>query len=202
MKKVLSIILVLAAVMTVFCSCGKKESKPITSGDFTYVVLEDETAKIVGYGSVDEIITLKLPSALDEYTVTVIGSEAFTGNDKLNVVYLPETVKVVEENAFAGSSIRKLFAHQSVLEEIGESAFAECHNLIQVDLPRTLTAVEKNAFYYCETLKTVNFRGNTQNIDKFAFDACEKVAIRTDSENLHVINYANNYNIETKIIER
>ena len=201
MKKVLSVILVLAAVLTVFASCSK-ESKPITSGDFTYVVLEDETAKIVGYSSTDEIITLKMPSALDEYTVTVIGSEAFAGNDKLNVVYLPETVKVVEERAFAGSSIRKLFAHQSALEEISESAFSECHGLIQVDLPRSLTAVAKNAFYYCDALKTVNFRGNTQNIDEFAFDACEKVTIRTDSENLHVINYANTYNIETKIIER
>ncbi len=201
MKKVISVILVLAAVLTVFASCSK-ESKPITSGDFTYVVLEDETAKIVGYNSTDDIITLKMPSALDEYTVTVIGSEAFAGNDKLNVVYLPETVKIIEERAFAGSSIRKLFAHQSVLEEISESAFAECHGLIQVDLPRSLATVAKNAFYYCEALKTVNFRGNTQNIDEFAFDACEKVTIRTDSENLHVINYANSYNIETKIIER
>ena len=201
MKKVISVILVLAAVLTVFASCSK-ESKPITSGDFTYVVLEDETAKIVGYSSTDEIITLKLPSALDEYTVTVIGSEAFAGNDKLNVVYLPETVKIIEESAFAGSSIRKLFAHQSVLEEISESAFAECHGLIQVDLPRSLVIVAKNAFYYCEALKTVNFRGNTQNIDEFAFDACEKVTIRTDSENLHVINYANSCNIETKIVER
>lgn len=201
MKKVISVILVLAAVLTVFASCSK-ESKPITSGDFTYVVLEDETAKIVGYNGMDDVITLKMPSALDEYTVTVIGSEAFAGNDKLNVVYLPETVKIVEERAFAGSSIRKLFAHQSVLEEISESAFAECHGLIQVDLPRSLATVAKNAFYYCETLKTVNFRGNTQNIDEFAFDACEKVTIRTDSENLHVINYANSYNIETKIIER
>jgi hypothetical protein len=201
MKKVISVILVLAAVLMVFASCSK-ESKPITSGDFTYVVLEDETAKIVGYSSTDEIITLKLPSALDEYTVTVIGSEAFAGNDKLNVVYLPETVKIIEESAFAGSSIRKLFAHQSVLEEISESAFAECHGLIQVDLPRSLVTVAKNAFYYCEALKTVNFRGNTQNIDEFAFDACEKVTIRTDSENLHVINYANSCNIETKIVER
>ncbi len=201
MKKVLSVILVLAAIMAVFCSCGK-ESKAITSGDYTYVVLEDETAKIIKYNGTDEVITLKMPSALDEYTVTVIGSEAFAANEQLNVVYLPETVKIVEERAFAGSGIRKLFAHQSVLEEIGESAFAECHSLIQVDLPRSLTAVAKQAFYYCDSLKTVNFRGNTQNIDEFAFDACEKVIIRTDSENLHVINYADSRNIETKIIER
>lgn len=202
MKKVLSVILVLAAVLTVFCSCGKKESDPINSGEYTYVVLEDETAKITKYNGTEEIVTLEVPAVLDEYTVTVIGSESFAGVNNVTVVELPETAKKIEERAFAGSGIKKVFANQTDIEEIGESAFAECHNLVQVDLSRKLTTVGKNAFYYCESLKVATFRGNTENIDPYAFDACENVKIYTDAENLHVINYANSYNIETKISEK
>lgn len=202
MKKVLSVILVLAAVLTVFCSCSKKESDPVTSGEYTYVILEDETAKITKYNGTEEIVTLEVPAVLDEYTVTVIGADSFAGIQNVTVIKLPETAKKIEERAFAGSSVKKVFANQTDIEEIGESAFSECHNLVQVDLSRKLTTVAKNAFYYCDALKVVTFRGNTQNIDPYAFDACEKVKIYTDSENLHVINYANTYNIETKISEK
>lgn len=201
MKKVLSVILVLAAVLTVFCSCNK-QSAPITDGDYTYVVLEDDTAKITKYNGTEEIVTLEVPSSFGEYTVTVIGEESFAGVSNVTVVKLPETAKKIEERAFAGSNVRKVFANQTDIEEIGESAFSECHNLVQVDLSRKLTTVAKNAFYYCDSLKVVTFRGNTQNIDEFAFDACPKVKIYTNSDNLHVINYANSRNIDTKISEK
>lgn len=200
MKKVLSVILVLAAVLTVFCSCSKK-SEPIESGEYTYVVLEDNTAKITKYNGTEEIVTLEVPSVLDEYTVTVIGTDSFAGVQNVTVVKLPETAKKVEERAFAGSGIKKVFMNQSSVEEIGESAFAECHNLVQVDLPRELTTVGKHAFYYCDALKVATFRGNTENIDAYAFDACEKVKIYTDSENTNVISFANTYHIETQISE-
>ena len=62
MKKILSLVLVFAAVMTLFCSCGDntpKESKPIDTPEYTYVILEDNTAKefaeIVFYGKYEPI---------------------------------------------------------------------------------------------------------------------------------------------------
>ena len=201
MKKVLSVILALAAVLVLFSSCNKG-SKPIESGEYTYVILEDDTAKITKYNGTQTVVTLEMPSVLDEYTVTVIGSEAFAGVNNVTVVYLPETAKKIEARAFAGSGIKNVFAHKSDIEEIGESAFAECHNLVQVDLSRELKTVAKHAFYYCDALKVVNFRGNTESIDEFAFDACDKVKIYTSSDNTHVINFANSCNIETKISEK
>lgn len=110
MKKSLSIILVIAAVLTVFCSCSK-ESKPMTSGDYTYVVLEDNTAKITKYNGTEEVIELDIPSSFDDVTVTVIGAEAFAGVQTIKVVNFPETLIKIEENAFKGSSIKKAFMH-------------------------------------------------------------------------------------------
>ena len=149
MKKIIAIILAVAAILTVFCSCGKKESEPITSGEYTYVVLEDNTAKITKYNSAEEIVTLDIPSSIDDYTVSIIGSEAFAGVSTIKVVNFPETLVKIEPNAFTGSSIKKAFLHKSrLLTEIGELAFSECHNLVQVDLPSSLTTLGDKAFYY------------------------------------------------------
>ncbi len=200
MKKIIAIILAAAAILTVFCSCGKKESEPVTSGDYTYVVLEDNTAKITKYNSAEEIVTLDIPSSLDDYTVSIIGSEAFAGVSTIKVVNFPETLVKIEPNAFTGSSIKKAFLHKSrQLTEIGELAFSECHNLVQVDLPSSLTTLGDKVFYYCDSLKVATFRGDTQNIPALTFDACRNVKIYTKDSCQHVIDFAKSYNIETVI---
>ncbi len=202
MKKILSAILIIAALMTVLCACGKKEPDPVVSGDYTYVALEDNTAKITKYNGTKEIISLDIPAAIDDLTVTVIGTEAFANVQTIKVVNFPETLIKVEERAFAGSSIKKAFLHRaSGLTEIGAYAFAECKSLVQADLPRSLETVGEKAFYYCDSLKVANFRGDTANIDIFAFDACPKVKIYVDSSSKNVISFANTYHLETVISE-
>ena len=199
MKKALSIILVVAALLTVFASCNK-ESKPIESGDFTYVILEDNTAKITKYNGAEDIVELNIPESFDDVTVTVIGKEAFAGVQTIKVVYFPSTLITIEESAFKGSSIKKAFMHTcSHLTEIGAFAFAECPNLIQADMGRGLQTVGERAYAGSANLKIVNFRGNTPTIDTFAFDACPKVKIYTKEANRNVINYAQTYHIETVI---
>lgn len=202
MKRIISVILIIAAVMTVFCACGKKESDPVVSGDYTYVVLEDNTAKITKYSGTEAITTLDIPSAIDEYTVTVIGTEAFAGVDTITVVNFPETLIKIEERAFAGSSIKKAFMHRSTsMTEIGAYAFAECKKLVQADMPRSLETIGEKAYYYCDKLKVANFRGDTANIDTFAFDACPNVKIYAKKTLQNVITYATTYHIETVISE-
>ena len=201
MKKLLSVILIIAAVLTVFGACSKT-GKPVESGDYTYVVMEDNTAKITKYNGTEDIVTLDIPSSLDEYTVTVIGAEAFANVQTITVVNFPNTLVKVEEKAFAGSSIKKAFLHKCPeLTEIAALAFSECHNLVQVDMAHNLMTVGDQAFYYCDKLKVANFRGNTENIAPLAFDACRNVKIYTKSNLDKVIDYAETYHIELKISE-
>lgn len=199
MKKILSLVLVFAAVLTLFCSCNS--SKPIENGDYTYIVLEDGTAKITKYNGTKEIVTLDIPSSFDDVTVSVIGAEAFAGVQTITVVNFPKTITKVEERAFAGSSIKKAFMHRSAITEIGAHAFSECKKLVQTDMPATLTTLGERAYYYCDTLKIATFRGNTENIDKFAFDACPKVRINAKSSMQNVIDFANTYGLELNIKE-
>ncbi len=200
MKKVLSLILVFAAVMTLFCSCSNN-SKPIEADDYTYVILEDNTAKITKYNSTKDVVELDIPSSFDEYPVTVIGAEAFADVQTITVVNFPKSVTKIEEKAFAGSSIKKAFMHRSSITEIGAYAFSECKNLVQTDMPSCLTTLGEKAYYYCDALKVATFRGDTANIDKFAFDACPKVKLYVKDSMQNVINFANTYNLELNISE-
>lgn len=203
MKKILSLVLVFAAVLTLFCSCDKspKESKPVESGEYTYVILEDGTAKITKYAGTEEVVTLDIPASFDDAKVTVIGSEAFAGVQTITIVNFPQALTKVEEKAFAGSSIKKAFMHRSSITEIGAHAFSECKNLVQTDMPATLTTLGERAYYNCNMLKVATFRGDTANIDKFAFDACPKVKLHVKSSLQNVIDFANTYGLELSIKE-
>lgn len=197
MKKVLSVVLVLVSVLTLFSSC--KSNKPVESGDYTYVILEDNTAKITKYNGTEDIITLDIPSYLDDYTVTVIGAEAFANVQTISTVNFPDTVTKVEERAFAGSSIKKALMNRSEITEIGAYAFSECKNLIQVDVSHTTVSIGEYAFYYCEKLKFATFRSDVETIGQFIFDACPVVTMRIKKEATNLQRYAENYLLETEI---
>ncbi len=211
MKKVIAIVLVMASVLTLFCSCNKEnsdnsgeksffdklkfwEDKPIQSGDFEYIVLEDDTAKITKYLAQDERAIYEMPASVDEYTITVIGAEAFKGAQGIREVRTPDTLKVIEAHAFEGSSVKVIKMNKSKdLTEIGEYAFAECDNLIQADMPAKLETLGDYAFYHCDILRIAQFRGNTETIGAYTFDACPKVKIYLKDTATNVKNYVDTY---------
>ena len=65
--------------------------------------------------------------------VTVIGDEAFVGNQRLKKVIIPEGVT-----------------------EIGKRAFSGCTSLRELSLPRSLTIIGDSAFYNCDGLKELS----------------------------------------------
>ncbi len=84
------------------------EGKRYTSGNYTYISLNNDTeAKIVSYngGSVDPLI---IPKTIDGKTVTVIDTKAFTTLPKINI-YIPSTVTTLNTNAFYGCLGTKLY---------------------------------------------------------------------------------------------
>jgi hypothetical protein len=202
-KKIIAVIMALACIVCVFASCGKKDDTPkeLTSGDYTYVVLEDGTIKITKYNGTSDEIERDLPSEIDGKTVTVIGKEAFAGAEGLTVVNFPTGLVKIEERAFAESSIKKAFMYRSKsLKEIGAEAFSKCPNLVQVDMSSSLETVGEKAFFYCTKLKVATFRGNTPNIADFAFDACPSLVIYTKEGMDKVIAYAEKSLIELKYL--
>lgn len=201
MKKVLSILLILATVLTLFCACNKE--KVDESGVYSYIVLDDETAKITKYNATEPVIELEIPSSIDDYTVTVIGKEAFKDVQTITIVRTPDTLTKIEEYAFANSSVKKILMNRSpLLTEIGAYAFSECKNLVQTDMPRDLKDLGEYAYYYCDNLKIAQFRGDSVDIGEFAFDACPKVTFYIKSTSVKVKSYAESYKFEIKLTDK
>ncbi len=75
--------------------------------------------------------------------------KAFTfeipGNDKIPEFNLPESVEIIEEEAFEGTSIVKVSLPYKV-SEIGERAFANIKTLCSIQIPTTTKKIASTAF--------------------------------------------------------
>lgn len=98
MKKVLSFVLILALVLT--CSVAAVPVSALELWDFEYKVNSDGTATITDYyGEVTELV---IPSTLDGYKVTEIGSYAFRDCSSLTGITIPSSVTSIGDDAFCG----------------------------------------------------------------------------------------------------
>lgn len=126
MKKIVTFVLACMLFLTALPAMADVR----TSGNFLYTIKGNGTATIVGYtGKHADII---LPNLIDGYTITTIGSNAFT-YDKYATeisVTLPETITAIEEMAFYNRNVRSINLPDS-LEYIGYGAFNGCASEIQ-----------------------------------------------------------------------
>lgn len=101
--------------------------------DFQYEIIGSE-AKITGIvGRIDDLI---IPSTIGGYKVTTIGRTAFESNF-FNSITIPDTVKIIEEQAFFGAYLRKgsTISIPASVTEIGSYAFSYMYGVdaFQVD---------------------------------------------------------------------
>ena len=81
--------------------------------------------------------------------VTAVSSTFFSGNVGLRAVYLPETVKAIDYQAFKNcSTLLGIWFQEGVTEIVGD-AFRGCASLRKVALPSTLESLGTNVFRDC-----------------------------------------------------
>ena len=144
------------------------------SGDYSYVpqtysewvydeygeekYVETNVARIVGYTGKGGNITL--PAQLDGLEVRTVPQEVFSDNADITGVTFPETVRVINENAFRScanlASVKFLCGTDKTLD-IYSNAFYNCPKLKEVTIPKKANVTGSNAFGYVE--KTVEEEG-------------------------------------------
>ena len=134
LKKILSISVVIAIIMSFVCQTAYASG----ASDFTV-----ENGVLTKYnGSGDDVV---IP---DNLGITSIGDSAFKGCDTLISVIVPDGVVSIESSAFLACENLECVILPEGLTIIGLQAFYNCKNLRVVTLPDSLVSVGDGAFSY------------------------------------------------------
>ena len=166
-KKGISITIILSIMLQICIPIFTQEVKAATEeitatsdSRFTYIVQSDGTAEIIDYVGTDT--ELVIPSKLDGYIVTSIGSSAFWGCRSLTSIDIPESVTSIKGNAFLGCrSLTSIDIPESVTS-IGGSVFRECSSLTSIAIPEGVTSIGSDVFAYCFSLTNIQIDENNK----------------------------------------
>lgn len=109
---------------------------------------------------------LEIPSTIDGYNVTSLGSSTFSGAAGLRKVTIPNTVT-----------------------SIGTSSFNNCTGLTNITIPDSVTSIGQRAFMGCTGLKNAVISKNLSKLNDYAFSGCDGITEIILPENLTTIGY-------------
>lgn len=116
---------------------------------------------------------LKLEEKEDYYIVT--GIERFNENIVIPSQYKGKDVKEFEEDAFSGNDNIKSITIPDSIIRIADGAFANCDNLTSVNIGNGVTRIENAAFNSCPSLTNVSIGNGLTYIGSAVFVGCESL---------------------------
>ena len=99
---------------------------------------------------------LEIPEEYNGLPVVAIEPYAFSGRDKLETLYIPESVETIGEYAFFQCNKLLDATIPSGVKSIGEKAFAGCEYLTYIYIPDTLESIGKGAFSNCTRIAEIH----------------------------------------------
>ncbi len=106
------------------------------------------------------------------YSVTAIGSWAFSGCIWLTSIDIPNSVTSIGEEVFYGCSGLTSVTIGNSVTSIGYEAFYGCSGLTSIDIPNSVTSIGYEAFYGCSGLTSVTIGNSVTSIGWGAFYGC------------------------------
>ena len=110
--------------------------------------------------------------------VTYIGTNAFSGTEKLKNIDLSKATKLdyIGANAFEKSGLTAIdLSKNTALKEINASVFESCGYLKTVTLPSSVKVIANQAFKNCANLTAITGVTTIDVIGMGAFDGCPKL---------------------------
>lgn len=149
------------------------------SGQTLYYKIVDGEAHVVkpygSYNSSDMQGDLSIPQSVSHngttYTVSAIGSGAFSYCGYITSVVIPNTVRIIGEEAFYSCGMNTVSIPGSVTK-IRDEAFSWCHSLTSVVIPNSVDSLGERVFYVCRNLISAIIGNGVTTISRSAFSEC------------------------------
>lgn len=147
----------------------------VTLDNIIYEKEGDEyVVKDFTYSQGDDVSHIEIVSGINGYDVTKICSQAFAGQRDIKSIKIPNTVKVIEDDAFINSNIQEVQMPSS-LEYLGAHAFENCPFLVEITIPKGISEIKAATFLKCSNLKTIHFNDDILEIGERAFANCNSI---------------------------
>lgn len=99
--------------------------------------------------------SLTIPTTVQEYTVYIIGDNAFKGHKALTAIEMPRTLLHIWDNVFDGCTGLKEVTIPPNVYHVGTRAFAGCTNLHTITLSKAIETIGSFAFVLCPSLSNI-----------------------------------------------
>ena len=180
---------IMLAVLLQFASAATEEGQSASwqcpeirkdeTGNWDYGVLEDGTAVITGF--LIENALLKIPAEIDGFPVTMVARAPQERPDYAKIrsvkkVTLPNSLKVIGQQAFESFSAMTTVNIPQGVETIGNAAFRDCRALKSIDIPNSVTSIGDEAFSQCSSLGFPKLPSVLNSIGRRGFYQCRKIS--------------------------
>ena len=118
--------------------------------------------------------------------ITSIGDYAFSTDNMLTSVKMPNSVITIGVNAFYGTSLIDVNIPNSVTS-VGKGAFSDCTSLKNVTFGCSVTSIGGHAFRNCTSLTSVRIPNSTYSIEEYAFIDCSSLTSVTIGDSVTTI---------------
>lgn len=140
---------------------------PIPGGELYY----DPTSGVIT-GCSEGLTRLELPETINGIPVTTIGYGAFSGQDSLTEVILPDTLTTLGADAFANCTALTAVNIPAGVTAIPDYCFGGCESLSELPLPDTITMIGSGAFAGCIGLTNIRIPDGVSAIYPNTFQFC------------------------------
>lgn len=113
-----------------------------------------------------------IPWVIVKSPVTGININAFSGNENIRSVTIPEGVKTIGQYAFGGCPNLQSVTLPKSLREMALGVFADCKRLESVTIPGSLKYIPEQCFSGCSGLTSVTIGKGVKAIEVNAFSEC------------------------------
>lgn len=155
------------------------------SSNYYYRIQDDGTACIIGYDGNGGALTI--PSEIDGYTVTAIGSAAFSCHPDITAVTLPDTIKSIGERAFQSCTGLRSFYLPASVTQMSDDVLCGCRNIIDIKVANDNPVfdsrdncnaiIETSTNTLTEGCKATVIPDTVTAIDEAAFCNCSDLAL-------------------------